>query len=68
MRCHGGLAVPNGVVPGDDEVAPVRKVQGTRSRFPSVCWGPLCKSQGPICNLGLVSGPFVNHYVPPLPY
>jgi hypothetical protein len=60
----GGLAVPSGVVPGDGEVVPVEKKHRTRLRFPSLFWGPLCKSQGPVCYFLLVWGPDVICCVP----
>lgn len=65
-RCHGGLVVPSGDIPGDGEAASVGEMLRTRSRFSSSCWGSLYKSQGPVCNLGLVFGPFVSCCIPPL--
>ncbi|CAM0913627.1 unnamed protein product [Alopecurus aequalis] len=62
-RCHGGSAVPSGAVPGDDEARFMRRMIGTRSRFPFTCWGPLCKSQGPVCYFLFGMGPVVRSSV-----
>lgn len=54
---HGGFVVPSGVVPGGGDAALVQEKSWTRLLFPLVCWGPLCKSQGPyysfLCPLDL---------------
>lgn len=62
-RCHGGFAALSGVVPGDGDVVLVREMLGTRLRFPSACWGPLCTSQGPACNFLFLSGLVVSWLV-----
>jgi len=54
--CHGGLAAPSGLVPGGNGAELVGKKIGTRLRFFSASWGPLCKNQGPACNFLLSVG------------
>lgn len=57
---YGGPAIPSGVVPGDGEIATVKELVWTRSRFLFSVGGPLCKSQGLSCIFYFLLGPDVK--------